>query len=162
MTNTVTSNPALSTDQVRLITNLRYADITRGGQLIRTMVAAVLIEEWSGPTRHVVRGFGTDYAWPVFDIRLDCERIDYSVSHPEGYTTPPRGNATITWADGTAITLVADSDQLPLDIADIPRDQIRHELDAKVAKYYSGSNMPILTWMPVARVRALLSDQNGG
>jgi hypothetical protein len=160
----------------RLITNLNYATIARGGQPIRTMVHAILLQAreplFRGQGRpQVVTGFGPDVAWQVFDLWLGCGRLEYetaSYDSPDlfightGEAKPLTQGAILRWADGTTIQLDVQDDKRPLDIVDVPTSQVADVLAVKTASYWVEPNMPTLRWQPAGAVRRHLGTPDPG
>lgn len=151
-----------------LITNLDW--VTVGD--VRTYTHALLLEQTRGLGRDdvmfKVRGFGTDPAWPVFDIFV--KSIDYDLTDAQGNLFKVEGDgvvpvimgAIMQLKDGTRLDLVTCHRERPLDIQTWEGDSderlildVWEVLKRKVPEYWDAPNMPTLQWAPASLVRDL-------
>lgn len=152
-------------DHYTLFTNLRF--VTLNG--VRTFTRALLLEPSEdllnrGTTAFGIRGFGTDAAWPVFDVRVPSleytsatgESADLFVSG-EGEPRPLATGAILRFKDGPEVQLLAEDGRQAIDIMEFAPDaDIRDVWDVlprKVAEYYGAPNMPVLNWVRADDVR---------
>lgn len=146
-----------------LFLNLEYV-IVNG---VRTSTQALLLEEGPGmldKVKRVVRGFGPDPAWPVFDIfvpSIEYTLVDaqsnamiFSGATPQG--RPMASGAIMKLKDGPELQLLVNDHKQPLDIKTYEgkwgdRDVINNvweRLTSLCAKYWNAPNMPHLAWGP--------------
>jgi len=150
-----------------LITNLSY--VTVGS--VRTMTHALLLCAEPSPfdrgnLRYQARGFGTEAAWPVFDLELPS--IEYTLTDPQdfgvfvgtGTARPLFSCAMLRIKDGPDILLTIDDYRRPIDIEHFEFDReiddeigdVWRALAAKVADYWHAPHMPGLVWGPPAQI----------
>lgn len=143
-----------------LFTNLEYVSIGT----VRTHTCALLLQEEKeqrlGP-RCRARGFGTEAAWPSFDMAI--ESIGYElvpaqsavmVSGDAG-TRPLMTGAILRLAGAPDIQLVANDDERPIDVSRYEGDErtilkVWPVLEEKVARYWTAPAMPRLLFLPPA------------
>lgn len=111
-----------------LLTNLRF--ITLNG--VRTFCHALLITQDDNPvisfggSNYSIRGFGTEAAWPVFDMALAKEDLPYSlttaasdnvlvIAH-DGSTKLLRTGTIMTFKSGLSLVLESDAASKPIDV----------------------------------------------
>lgn len=136
---------------------------------IRTYCYALLLTEAPGifgGTERQVRGFGTDPAWPVFDLYIPS--IDYQLtdasgnaifmsnSHPEG--RPLFTGGILQIAGGPRLDLISCNGNQSIDVQTFEGRygervilKVWEKLPGKVAKYWTAPHMPTLSWGPPRR-----------
>jgi len=146
-----------------LFTNLQ--SVTVGP--VRTFTHALLLQDAEGLPRErqcKVRGFGTDSAWPTFDIFV--KSIEYELAdaqgnlfklEDDGSTTALVTGAIMQVKDGPQLQLVTCDRERPLDIEVFEGERrvqdVWAALQRKVPEYWTAPNMPTLQWMPAEVVR---------
>ena len=145
-----------------LITNLEWA-VVNG---IRTFTHALLVSDHEGAfdkntRRRQLRGFGTDPAWPVFD--LDIPSTSYTLSDARsgnvmilsGNDPKPRplcSGAIMQIESGPRVDLLVSDQRRPLDVRTFPREvtirDVWDVLPGLVRSYWTAPNMPTLQWGP--------------
>ena len=135
-----------------LVTNLDYIIVHE----LMLHVHAMLIDDQSDNPKYkrcTLRGFGTDPSWPVFQIHLKSG--SYTRENAPGGRDTSR--SFFTFASGGPVLQLIAPPQSPhdFDVLEIEGDNIEavwKELPAKVARYWDGPNMPVLTWTPTPLV----------
>ena len=151
-------------EKYTLFTNLEC--VTIGA--VRTYTHALLLCDDEGLPRRrqcKVRGFGTDPAWPTFDIFVDS--LEYTMEDAQGNLFKLKDDGTteaiITGAilklkDGPEIHLVAQNQEHSIDIQTFEGEDIIEDiwevLKEKVPHYWDRPNMPLLAWRPASEIRA--------
>lgn len=148
-------------DKHTLITNLEWVTING----IRTYTHALLLTDGAyafGPSdrrRYQVRGFGTDSAWPVFD--LDVPSIEYTLADARSGAImltddDPAGRPLISGAimqikDGPRADLVVSDRKAPLQVDQFMCSilQVWDVLPMYVRRFWTAPNMPTLHWVRV-------------
>lgn len=142
-----------------LFTNLEY--VTVGP--VRTMCYALLLEKsviFEENYKWVVRGFGTEAAWPVFDMSFSDE-IDFTtepqqVSHPSGQKFQPSGRMTLKITDkregkSEELALLAHNLKKPISVEffrDVEVPWLWRHLASRVRDCWQPPHMPSLRWGP--------------
>lgn len=106
---------------------------------------------------HKVRGFGTEAAWPVFDMKV--ESVEYQISRAAGADvffagdSAPRplfSGAILELKDGPKITLLDCDHRRPIDVHEFPEgtdyEDVWVMLQRKADDYWTAPNMPRLSW----------------
>ncbi len=151
-------------EKYTLITNLQYVSIGE----VRTFCYALLVEENEGLSRgstmFKVRGFGTDPAWPVFDIFLknsEYRLADACSPHVfigcDGEMRPMALGYIMQFKDGPALELVVANpkahlheDRFEGPSGESPILRVWAVLPPRVRQFMQqGTYMPSLTWGPV-------------
>jgi hypothetical protein len=143
-----------------LFTNLMY--VTVGD--VRTYACALLLEEevrgGSGRgSRCRARGFGTEAAWPVFNLSIRSiayELLPAQSPHwifGDAAPTPLATGTVLRVEDGPDFQLVAHDDNRPVDVSCYEGDEhailkVWPALEEKVARYWTRPAMPRLTFLP--------------
>jgi len=156
-----------------LLTNICFAQ--QEGSKMRLDCHALLIEEDTfesfgeeGATRHELRGFGPDAAWPVFTYWLDKEKsLPYEISgrtsnnnivmlsdDPEDseklVSKPIFSGYFLKFVDGLTFYLQSEDHTKPLDIYKQVGNitGVWEVLRQKVSEYWSAPYMPYLKYAP--------------
>ncbi len=141
-----------------LFTNLTY--VTVGP--VRTRSCALLLAEDKEPLlgpRCRARGFGTEAAWPVFDMTIPTiahELVPARSSvmiYGDAGPSPLMTGAILRVPGGPDFHLVASDDAHPVDVSRYEGDEhtilkVWPALEAKVARYWVRPAMPRLTFLP--------------
>lgn len=147
-----------------LITNLNWVTIGP----VRTNTHALLLEDavLLGDRQCKVRGFGTDAAWPVFDIFL--KSIEHELVDAQGNVhmlkedklVPLITGALLRLKNGPELQLVTCNRSRPLDIQTFESEggdrkilEVWEVLERKVPEYWDAPNMPLLSWQRAENVR---------
>lgn len=167
-------------ERYTLFTNLRWVTIAAPPLRVRCHAHALLLCESPdilgfgrerGSPRREVRAFGVDPAEPVFDAEVP--HLDYQLADARGNaimlredgTTKPLISGAIMTIPGVlqAELIVEDSDR-PIDVRRFEGciTQVWEELGARVARYWSGPNMPQLEWLPAQYVRSRTGHKLNG
>lgn len=140
-----------------LITNLEYV-VVNG---VRTFTHALLLTEgkafFRDGVRRELRGFGTDPAWPTFDLTVPSmiytlmpasnpHVVMITDAAPEG--RPLLSGAIMQIEGGPRVDLVVSNPEQPLDIQTFDGSilQVWQVLPRLVRKYWTAPNMPALHW----------------
>lgn len=150
-------------EKYTLFTNLDWVTIGP----VRTFTHALLLQDAEGLPRErqcKVRGFGTDSAWPTFDIFV--ESLEYELTdaqgnlfklEDDGSTTAVITGAIMQIKDGPRLDLVTCDRKRPLDIEVFEGERrvqdVWAALQRKVPEYWDAPNMPTLTWLSAETVR---------
>ena len=151
-------------ERYTLFTNLNYVTIGP----VRTNSYALLLCDGEGlPGRRQckVRGFGTDPAWPTFDIFVDS--IEYTMHDAQGnlFKLKDDGSmeativgAILTLKDGPKIEIVSNDRTRSIDIQTFEGEsgvilEVWEALKKKVPEYWAAPNMPTLLWRRADEVR---------
>ena len=141
-----------------LFTNLHYVTVSG----VRTHTCALLLAEdkkpMAGPPCRA-RGFGTEAAWPVFDMAIPS--IDHelvSARSPvmifgDAGALPLATGALLHITGAPDFHLVASDDDHPIDVTRYEGDEhtitkVWPVLEEKVARYWARPYMPRLTHLP--------------
>jgi len=149
------------TERHTLITNLNWVSLNG----IRTYTHALLLTEgkamFGDETRYQLRGFGTDPAWPTFDV--DVPSLDHTLLDARGNAVMitdacPGGEPLITgsilqFKDGPRVDCITEARGKPLRFDRFEGSilQVWAILPARVREFWSAPNMPTLRWVTVRR-----------
>lgn len=147
-----------------LLTNIRCVQFVN----VRLHCQAILLSEGSigmfEPT-YSIRGFGTEAAWEVFDMRFLPDAFPYTLTpfvDPSYLMLPDDGEAypiftgnILSLQDGTKLHLYASDSKRPIDIhvqnGDITK--VWEILAEKTRLYWDAPYMPSLSYAP-AKIRS--------
>jgi hypothetical protein len=142
-----------------LFTNLSYVSIGD----VRTSCHALLLEHDDDPLgrgtpRCQLRGFGTEAAWPVFDVRIPT--IAHEIRTDRGdHLVIPGGPEILLWRDTQEQPICVQT--FEWDSADNERGhrfgEIWTALESSVARHWHAPYMPRLVHMEPARALKLPS-----
>lgn len=158
-----------------LFTNLEWVTIGP----VRTFTHALLLEDAEGLPRQrqcKVRGFGTDPAWPTFDLFVKSvahELVDAQgnlFKIEEDGLVPLVTGAILKLEDGPEIELVTQDRSRPLDVVTFEGKagertilRVWDALQRKVVDYWDeGLNVPLLSWQRASHVKQALGRMQGG
>jgi len=152
-----------------LFTNLQYV-IVNG---VQTMTNALVLSEnedlfVKGKKRHLLRGFGTDSAWPTFDIAVPSFEYDLhpAIGGPimmsDKEAEPLFKGAHMVFKleripleSDPVVTLLVQNNKSKIAIdefsgepKDSPITRVFAVLPARVEQFWKAPNMPRLTWGP--------------
>jgi hypothetical protein len=145
-------------EKFTLITNLQFVTV-RG---VRTFCHALLVTENDkglfGPS-YTVRGFGTEGAWPVFDIRIAKEDLPFALAEAhsadklwlkeDGTAQPLVSGAILSFKSGLDLQLVTATDEKPIDVTHYTEIiEVWQAVWRKTAEYWHMPNMPRLVYGP--------------
>jgi len=150
-------------DRHVLFTNLqfvRYNDV-------RFYCAALLLSEtkdlFGRGRRREVRGFGTDPALPVFDLRVDsidftsasAESADQFIGH-EGVARPLVTGMILKLHDGPSLQLLAQETDRPICVDRFEGDgkicEVWEKLSHRVRQFWHAPNFPVVSFVPFHRL----------
>lgn len=146
-----------------LFTNLEWVTIGN----IRTYTHALLVDSEGLPRQRQckVRGFGTDPAWPTFDIFVDS--VEYTLEDAQGNLFQLKEDGStealvrggiLKLKGGPELRLTTQNREASLDIQTFEGEDlilgIWDILKKNVAKYWRDPNMPTLAWRSADTVRA--------
>lgn len=152
-------------EKYTLLTNIN--SVQRGA--IRLHCQAILLSEGSigmfEPT-YSIRGFGTEAAWEVFDMRFPPDAFPYTLApfvdpsylmlRDDGETYPIFTGNILTMQDGAKFDLYAADSKRPLDIhvsTDGDITKVWEILAEKTRLYWDAPYMPSLSYAP-AKIRS--------
>jgi len=158
-------------DQYILFSNLQFV-VVNG---VRTYCRALLLERTEsfgdrGKAQCKIRGFGPDPAWPVFDIFLKCDALDYSTQDAVSThalligsdgKARPLTSGTILTIDGLSLALHSGNYEQPIVCDKFEGDQedrivlfVWDKLADRACDSWNAPYMPLLQHAPVSTVRA--------
>jgi hypothetical protein len=152
----------METSKYTLLTNLQF--VTLNG--VRTFCRALLITQDDNPVLafagadYTIRGFGTEAAWPVFDVRFRKEDLPYTLAAgmsdnllfmtQDGAVKPLITGAVMEFKSGLVLVLEADDADRPIDVTYEAEDigKVWRTMWEKTAAYWKAPRMPRLTYGP--------------
>lgn len=155
-----------------LFTNLRWVTVNE----VRTYTNALLLVEdkhpMAGPKCRA-RAFGTEAAWPVFDLTIQSIKFELeqarssAMIYGDAGALPLAIGAILRVSGAPDFHLVVSDDAHPVDVSRYEGDEhtvmkVWPVLEEKVARYWNRPYMPRLTHMPPGMHAPSRAAQWGG